>query len=175
MALELVHALLCLASECTCMLTGWDESSGPCAQEYRRSSHPNRRKAEILVQPNKNIFAAYKSIFCDTLSSRSVLSWKWQVNVCFALTLKVSLLWVVWTPTWLNFLPFQVYCVLNSNNNNRHTNKTKETKKPTHIHKKNCSFLLKCVRWNHAFPRRVVSTSLWGCAETPGLVGLNVL
>lgn len=92
MALELVNALLCLASECMCMLTGWDESSAPCAQEYRKSSHPNWRKAEILVQPNKKLFAAYQNNFCDTLSSHLVLSWKWQVNVCFALTLKLSLL-----------------------------------------------------------------------------------
>lgn len=124
MALEVVNALLCLASKCTCMLTGWDESSGPYAQEYRKNSHPNRRKAEILVQPNKNLFAAYKSIFCDTLSSHSVLSWKWQVNVCFALTVRVSLLGCM-NSYLTKFLIFpSLLCA----------KQQKETKNPTHIH-----------------------------------------
>lgn len=33
-----------------------------------------------------------QSIFCATFSSRSVSSWKWQVDVCFAISLKVGFL-----------------------------------------------------------------------------------
>lgn len=46
-------------------------------------SHPNPRKAEILVQPNEKLFAVHKSIFCDTLSSHSpVLEMRGEYLLC---------------------------------------------------------------------------------------------
>lgn len=113
------------------MVTGWDESSSPYAQEYRKSSHPNPRKAEILAQPNKKLSAAYKSIFCDTLSSHSVLSWKWQVDVCIALTVKVSLLGCMNSfLTEFLILP-SLLCAKQNKKKIHQKNPTKETKKHT--------------------------------------------
>lgn len=89
MALELLNALLMsiLWPHVYANRLRWEQWS-----VHSRCSHPKPKKAENLVQPNKKLFAAYKSIFCDILSSHSVLSWKRQTDVCFALSLKDSLL-----------------------------------------------------------------------------------